>query len=130
MNPLTNEWIEKADRDFETASREIRVRKKPNYDAVCFHSQQCAEKYLKSILQERNISFGKTHNLTALLDIVLPTEPAWELMRPHLERLNVFSGQVRYPGESADKSIAREALSLCRKVRSRARMSLGLEDEM
>jgi HEPN domain-containing protein len=50
MNPLTNEWIEKADRDFETASREIRVRKKPNKDAVCFHSQQCAEKYLKLIL--------------------------------------------------------------------------------
>ena len=129
MNPLTNEWIEKADADFATASREIRVRKKPNYDAVCFHSQQCVEKYLKAILQERNISFGKTHNLTALLDLLLPTEPAWELMRPHLERLNVFSVQVRYPGESADQSIAREAISLSRKVRSRARMSLGLAGE-
>lgn len=129
MNPLTNEWIEKADADFATASREIRVRKKPNYDAVCFHSQQCVEKYLKAILQERNISFGKTHNLSALLDSLLPTEPAWELMRSHLERLNVFSVQVRYPGESADKSIAREAISLSRKVRSRARMSLGLAGE-
>jgi HEPN domain-containing protein len=129
MNPLTIEWIEKADADFETASREVRVRKKPNYDAVCFHSQQCVEKYLKAILQERNISFRKTHNLTALLDLLLPTEPAWELMRPHLERLNVFSVQVRYPGESADKSIAREAISLSRKARSRARVSLGLADE-
>jgi hypothetical protein len=66
---------------------------------------------------------------TALLDLLLPAEPAWELMRPHLERLNVFSVQVRYPGESADKSIAREAISLSRKVRSRARMSLGLAGE-
>ena len=129
MNPLTIEWIEKADADFATASREVSVRKKPNYDAVCFHSQQCVEKYLKAILQERNISFGKTHNLTALLDLLLPTEPAWDLMRPHLERLNVFSVQVRYPGESADKSIAREAISLSRKARSRARVSLGLADE-
>ncbi len=127
MNPLTIEWTEKAERDFATASREFRVRKMPNYDAVCFHSQQCAEKYLKAILQQKNISFGKTHNLTTLQDLILPNEPAWELMRPNLERLNVFAVEVRYPGESADKPIAREALSLCRAIRKRARISLGLE---
>ena len=129
MRPLTDEWVEKAEKDMATASREIRARKRPNYDAVCFHTQQCAEKYLKAILQERNIPFGKTHNLTALLDLFSPTEPFWELMRPNLERLNVFAVQVRYPGESADKAIAREALNLCRAIRTRARLSLGLENE-
>jgi HEPN domain-containing protein len=129
MNPLTSEWIEKAEKDFATASREIRARKMPNYDAVCFHPQQCAEKYLKAILQERNLPFGKTHNLTALLDLLLPYEPSWELMRPSLQRLGVFAVQVRYPGDSADKSIGREALNLCRVIRSRARFSLGLENE-
>ncbi len=126
MNPLTIEWIEKAEKDFATASRELRVRKIPNYDAVCFHSQQCAEKYLKAILQEQNIPFGKTHNLTTLLDLITPNEPAWELMRPNLERLNVFAVQVRYPGETADKTIAREALNLCQTIRNRARYSLHL----
>jgi HEPN domain-containing protein len=43
MNPLTLEWIEKAEGDFATAQREQRARKMPNYDAVCFHAQQCAE---------------------------------------------------------------------------------------
>jgi HEPN domain-containing protein len=129
MNPLTNEWIEKAEGDFATASREMRVRKQPNYDAVCFHAQQCAEKYLKAILQERNIHFGKTHNLPAILDLISPSEPSWELMRPDLERLNVFAVQVRYPGERADKAIAREALYLCQAIRSRAGLSLGLENE-
>lgn len=37
MNPLTLEWIEKAEGDFATAQREQRARKMPNYDAVCFH---------------------------------------------------------------------------------------------
>lgn len=74
MNPLTGEWVEKADADFATAQRELRVRKSPNYDAVCFHAQQCVEKYLKALLQEEAIPFSKTHNLVALLDIILPVD--------------------------------------------------------
>lgn len=46
---------------------EYRARKAPNYDAVCFHSQQCVEKYLKALLQEYNIAFGKIHDLPVLL---------------------------------------------------------------
>jgi hypothetical protein len=34
MNPLTLEWIEKAEGDFLTAGREFRARNAPNYDAV------------------------------------------------------------------------------------------------
>jgi HEPN domain-containing protein len=97
------------------------------YDAVCFHAQQCAEKYLKAILQERTTPFSKTYKLTALLELLVPIEPSWELIRPNLARLNVFAVQVRTPGESADKSIAREALNLCRAIRTRTRFSLGVE---
>jgi HEPN domain-containing protein len=50
MNPLTTEWIEKAEGDLLTAQREYRARNRPNYDAVCFHAQQTAEKYLKAWL--------------------------------------------------------------------------------
>lgn len=50
MNPLTTEWVEKAEGDYATAKRESRVRRNPNYDAVCFHAQQMAEKYLKAFL--------------------------------------------------------------------------------
>ncbi len=53
MKPLTREWVDKAEGDRSTAQRELRVRKSPNFDAVCFHAQQCAEKYLKALLQER-----------------------------------------------------------------------------
>lgn len=46
MKPMTLEWVAKAEGDFAVMEREARVRKKPNYDAMCFHAQQCAEKYL------------------------------------------------------------------------------------
>ncbi len=66
MQPLTSEWIQKAEGDLATARRELRARTVPNYDAACFHAQQCAEKYLKDLLQEAVTPFGKTHNLSLL----------------------------------------------------------------
>ena len=84
MNPLANEWISKAEGDFNTAQRELAAEEMSNYDAVCFHAQPCAEKYLKARLVEADLGFPKTHDLGALLDIVLPLEPSWEHMRESL----------------------------------------------
>lgn len=61
MNPLTLEWIEKAEGDIITAQREYRARKFPNYDAACFHAQQTAEKYLKAWLQEAGKDIPRIH---------------------------------------------------------------------
>lgn len=126
MNPLTAEWVEKGEGDYATAKRELRARKAPNYDAACFHAQQCAEKYLKAILQEANIPFGKTHNLIGLLDLLLPLDSTWEILRTDLQTLTAFAVYVRYPGAKADKAAAREALRLCQVVRAKARAKLGL----
>lgn len=52
MKPETREWVEKAEGDFRTARRELLAPDSPNYDAACFHAQQCAEKYLKARLVE------------------------------------------------------------------------------
>jgi HEPN domain-containing protein len=43
MNPLTLEWIEKAEGDLITSQREYRARNNPNYTATCFHAQQTVE---------------------------------------------------------------------------------------
>lgn len=126
MKPITREWIKKAEGDFATAQREIRARKSPNYDASCFHSQQCVEKYLKARLQEANIPFGKTHDLSALLDLALAIEPSWDALREDLRALTVFAVSYRYPGDAADSEIAREAVARCRKVRRIIRHSLSL----
>ena len=59
MNELTREWIEKAEGDWRTSARELRARRHPNYDAVCFHAQQAAEKYLKAFCKKTEHSFQK-----------------------------------------------------------------------
>jgi HEPN domain-containing protein len=128
MQPLTQEWLNKAEGDFATAQRELRARKTPNYDAACFHAQQCVEKYLKARLQEAVIPFGKTHNLVVLLDLLRPLEPSWKSLslRPDVQVLSLFAVEIRYPGTSADKATAREMLKICRELRALVRTSLGL----
>ena len=126
MKPLTLEWIAKAEGDFVIVKREMRARKSPNYDAVCFHAQQCAEKYLKARLQEASIAFTKTHDLLALLNLVLPVEPGWSSLTSQLTDLTEYAVRYRYPGDSADRLEALKAARMCREVRHEARRSLGL----
>jgi len=126
MKPITAEWVAKAEADFATVQRESRVRKKPNYDGICFHCQQCAEKYLKARLCEAEIPFGKIHDLVALLEQVLEVQPEWEIFREDLAYLSDFAIAFRYPGESADKKAAVEAKRLCGSFRGIARGVLGL----
>ncbi len=128
MKPTTAEWIEKAEGDFATMQRESRARKNPNYDAICFHAQQCAEKYLKARLSEADISFGKVHDLAALLDHVLAVQPDWEVFREDLAYLSDFAVSFRYPGESANKESALDAVRKCRFFRKIARSIFGLRE--
>lgn len=126
MKTITLEWVSKAEADWTMARREMRARKDPSYDGVCFHSQQCAEKYLKARLEEGGIAFSKTHNLIALLALVLPVEPLWIVLHPRLNALNTFAVIYRYPGASAMKLEAKNALEDCKEVRRLARHALGL----
>ena len=74
MKPITAEWVSKAEGDFAMMERECQVSENPNYDGICFHAQQCAEKYLKARLCESDVSFSKMHDLVALLEQVLAAE--------------------------------------------------------
>ena len=128
MTPLTREWVTKAEGDYATAARELRARKSPNFDAACFHAQQCVEKYLKALAQEFNIPFGRTHNLDVLLIPLLRRYPQWSAMRPVLRELTAYAVETRYPGESSDREMARQALMQCRRARKRLRAALEIDD--
>ncbi len=127
MKTLTREWVKKAEGDFNTLRREVRARKAPNYDAACFHAQQCVEKYLKARLQEAEMPFGKTHNLVVLFNACVTLEPLWEILDKPILVLNAYSVELRYPGESADQAMAKEALAATRELRGILRESLGLD---
>lgn len=120
MLAITQEWVDKAEEDWDVAGLAMRARKSRNYNAVCFHAQQCAENYLKSRIQEEGLAVSKTHDLEKLLDLLLPAEPLW------LNSLTTQFLSYRYPGDAADKAEAREAMKLCLTVCETVRVGLGL----
>ena len=87
MKPLTTEWVEKAEGDRDTALRELRARKRPNYDAACFHAQQMAEKYIKAFLQENGFTIPYTHNLIDLLMLCGQIDVSFLLLQNDLKSL-------------------------------------------
>lgn len=91
MNAPLQEWIDKAEGDFHTACREVRARKSPNYDAACFHCQQCAEKYLKGYLVHQGQSFRPVHDLIELLELCLLCDGTFELQRDLLKDLTRYA---------------------------------------
>ncbi|HUI07240.1 MAG TPA: HEPN domain-containing protein [Verrucomicrobiae bacterium] len=128
MKPVVLEWIEKAEGDFRSARRELRVRDHPNYDLICFLSQQCAEKYLKGLLTEAGIEFSKIYDLEELLDSLLPVAPHLERFRASLASLTDHAVDFRYPGESATREVARTAFANCQSVRRAIRKILGVDE--
>ncbi len=126
MKKTTLEWLNKEEDDWHVANMSFRARKHPSYDAAVFHAQQCAEKYLKAGLEEAGIPFGRTHDLLVLHQLVLIAEPSWAVLQPYLIFLNPFAVVYRYPGISASKSDAKDALKYCREVRLMIRTTFGL----
>lgn len=126
MKTEAKAWIAKAEGDYHDVLRGLRARRHPNYDGVCFHAQQCIEKYFKARLVEAGVPLPKTHDLARLLDLILPVEPLWETWRGDLNLLSSFAVEFRYPGESATKEDARRAGRICRDLHTRVREALGL----
>ena len=127
MNPAVAEWVSKAEGDFVTAGRELRARKLPNYDAVCFHCQQCAEKYLKAVLQENGKRIPKIHFLLELLAMILKFDGSYEFLKADLEVLEDYAVRFRYPGELAEKEQAQAAYISAGIVRTFVRQKLGVK---
>jgi HEPN domain-containing protein len=125
MKKATREWVRKAEGDWRVANREAAVAD-PVKDAVCFHCQQCAEKYLKALLQELGRPIAKTHDLQRLFLNILPFEPSLMPLRRGAVSLTQYAVDYRYPGFSTTAPKMRAALRNAGRVRLEARRMLGL----
>ena len=47
---VIKQWIEKAEEDYKNAEYTLTLEEDCPVSTVCFHSQQCIEKYLKALL--------------------------------------------------------------------------------
>ena len=128
MKNIIKEWIVKAEGDFATASREFSVSKDPNYDAVCFHSQQCVEKYLKALLMDKEQKPSRIHDLAELSRVLTSVYPEWNWPIEDFHLLSRAAVIFRYPGEIADIEEAGAAYEICKRLRSELRKNLGIKE--
>src|SRR5580658_5793642 len=120
MKTATRAWVKKAEHDYIAAERESQGSI-PVHDVVCFHCQQCAEKYLKGLMEELGLLVPKTHDLELLLAALAAYHPTLRSVRRGLAFLSDFAVDIRYPGSNARKRQAVAALRWALRVRTLAR---------
>ena len=128
MNANALEWVRYAEEDYEVAvslNKKRHGRKAP-LNSICFHCQQCLERYLKGRFEAAGLPVPKTHDLVVLLDQVLSLEPLWASFQSSLAIVKDYTVDFLYPGHRATPTQAREALRICRSIRKEVRVALGL----
>ena len=118
MNELVREWIAKAEGDYATATRELGAANSPNYDAACYHAQQCIEKLMKGLLTNLAASPPKTHDLVHLGQLLVAVCPEWSWPVEELRFVSRAAVMSRYPGEAAEHKDAEETLELAGRMRT------------
>jgi HEPN domain-containing protein len=119
------EWVEYAEEDFLVAKSALR-RKKPLITSSCFHSQQCAEKYLKALLIFKGMDFPKTHDLVILDRLCNQSGILTGYSKEKLGRLSAYAVHTRYPGAQPVPEDGEEALEISSMIRKFSRSFLGL----
>jgi HEPN domain-containing protein len=125
-DPLTDvvrEWIGKAENDLLAGSHTLKLKSDCPTDTVCFHAQQCAEKYIKGLLVFRRVHFPRTHDLSKLYELWLPPRPELEIAE--LDRLTAYAVDMRYPeADPITLAEARSAIGFAREIRRAVRQLL------
>jgi HEPN domain-containing protein len=91
---LARNLLTKAYNDLKMA--EIGVAHEAPLDTVAFHVQQAAEKLLKALLAARDVEYPRTHDVAALLDLLVPAHPQLEDFRERLLGLASYAVDMRY----------------------------------
>jgi HEPN domain-containing protein len=95
---------------------------------VCFHCQQCAEKYLKALLVEAQLFVPKIHDLVKLRDPLLSIHVSLAALERGLNVLNEYAVDIRYPEFFPSKRDARSAFRWAGQIRLACRRLLRLRE--
>ena len=118
------EWVAKAEADLTNAVHTLKLGPACPTDTVCFHAQQCAEKYLKAYLVWKSVPFRKTHELEELVGL-MPRDLRPGLSGEQLALLTEYAVGPRYPGwREVPLSEARHAVAAARRLRKHVRSLL------
>ena len=111
-------WVEYADDDLRMAEIAFAVSSNVPYRTIAFHSQQCAEKYLKAFLVYHSVDFPYTHNISTLIELCMPMVDLNKRLKSAKE-LSKYAVAVRYPTEylKISKSEALKTIRSAAKVK-------------
>jgi len=115
---VAQRWMRKAENDLRNVVI-VLAAEDPPLDTVCFHAQQAAEKYLKALLTCHGIPFGRTHDLSLLVDR-LPPDSGVPGAVGDLEEPSHAAVEARYPGpdDDIDRALAEHLVEQALCVRS------------
>ena len=97
-NPLVDEWIAKAEGDWDWTEVDLGLITSRMRDGYVYHLQQCVEKLMKACLLQLGQTFRKTHDLVALSQLLQLSDPDWSWDEDELEDLTESGVMNRYPG--------------------------------
>ena len=129
INPLTLEEIRAAEEDWATVQILQQALRRDVYHSICFHAQQCVEKYLKAWLQEANLRVPRTHDLNALLNFIVPMHPEWRKWHTDFDTFEPYAVDVRYGKHLATAAEVENAVRVCTEVRAAIRAVLQLPND-
>ena len=112
-------WLMKADNDLKTGKDEL-ASKNPATDTVCFHMQQCVEKYLKAFLVSEGKEISKTHNLAFILQRCVEIDRDFiKIRNSGADELTIYAVSARYPDDFYMPSLkeSKKALRIAEKIK-------------
>lgn len=115
----TREWIAKADRDLKIGKDEF-VTEGPATDMICFHMQQCTEKYLKAFLIFNSREIRRTHIVEELIRECIEIDSDFQqLFEIRAHTLTDFAVELRYPSDVSlpSNEETKEAIDITEKVK-------------
>lgn len=105
-------WMRKAENDLKIARNTLETMTEPPLDTVCFHAQQCAEKYLKSFLAYHEIEFPLTHELGDLALLCSTIDKDFQEFVPKAKVLIPYAVEIRYPEIELEPSLEDTEIAL------------------
>jgi len=116
-NEEVKEWLEVADRDFDSALL-LNEAVRRHLEVICYLCTQAVEKYLKSYLVFNDIVPKKTHDLVLLNDFCSEIDRVFHNLTDECKFLTTFVTDIRYPNkyEVTEGDVVR-AIAAVEKVR-------------
>jgi HEPN domain-containing protein len=96
---IIGHWLIRANNDLKTGKDEL-TTENPATDTICFHMQQCVEKYLKVFLVSKGKEVSKTHNIALIIQHCSDINTDFNILKnSSADELTMYAIGMRYPDD-------------------------------